>query len=33
VEAMSEDELQLYHTAFMELVERVNEEELCLTQN
>jgi hypothetical protein len=33
VEAMAEDELQLYHTAFMELVERVKQEETCLTQN
>jgi hypothetical protein len=33
VEAMSEDELALYHKSFMELVKRVNEEELCPTQN
>jgi hypothetical protein len=33
VEAMAEDELKLYHTAFMELVERVKQEETCLTQN
>ncbi len=33
VEAMAEDELQLYHKAFMELVERVKREETWQTQN
>jgi len=31
VEAMAEDELLLYHKSFMELVERVKQEETCLT--